>query len=329
MPYPHFSRGEARRSAASRVAFAALASTCVCVLSCSDGRESWLAAVARIESASVPDSTAVLVLFDADLFDFVHSRLSKGFRVIPFPHPDVPGHEAPQLGQMYREAAAATRPFPDVWVIGTQSESSARRREVAFARAAASSNRRPVLNDTLHTDRGTLVLTRWVDQPGGAAWREEMARSQAWAESVIAVARSKPPPTLITNPFRPEELRIERDTLSFYVAKLRDTSYYSIGGCSDVEIVVWEASERLGAMGPGVVPALVDRMGDPDAFVRERVQDALLLATQNEQVLARIGDDYLKFYDQPDTPPTEVVRKWWAKYRHFWVPADTARPRSR
>jgi hypothetical protein len=319
------------QSARSRLALVAIASTCACLVSCNKGNQAWREAVARVEYVSDPDSTAVLVLFDNDLFDYFRSRLPRGFRVIPFRHPDVPRHDAfsaMQLGQMYREAAAATRRYPVVWVVGIQ-DSPVKKRAAAFARVAVSSNRDAVRIDTLHTDRGTLALTRWVDRPGGVAWREEMARSQAWAESVITAERSKPPPTPITHPFSAAELEIDADTLSYFVAKLRDTSYYSIGGCSDVETIQWDASERLGAMGPGVVPALVDRIDDPNPFVRERVQDALLFATQDERIMARTGNDYLRFYDQPDTPPAEITRKWWSKYRHFWASADTTRQRGR
>lgn len=152
-----------------------------------------------------------------------------------------------------------------------------------------------------------------------------MTRAQAWAESVRTAVLSRPPPVPVTRPFTPAELEIDPDTLSFYVAKLSDTSYYSIGGCSDVQTMFWGASETLGHMGPGVVPALVGNIDDPDPFVRERVQDALLFATQDERILIRTGGDYIKFYDQPSTPASEVVKTWWAKYRRFWVSADTTK----
>lgn len=54
-------------------------------------------------------------------------------------------------------------------------------------------------------------------------------------------------------------------------------------------------------------------------------QEALLLATQDERIMIRTGDDYIKFYDQPGTPPSEVVRAWWMKYRRLWAPSDTSR----
>jgi hypothetical protein len=139
------------------------------------------------------------------------------------------------------------------------------------------------------------------------------------------LAHGVPKPIPITRPFHRSELAVDADTVSFYVARLADTSFYSIGGCSEVETASWNASERLGQLGPGVVPVLVARVSDPNPFVRERVQDALLCATQDERILARTGGDYLKFYDQPDRSPSEVVEVWWKKFGYFWTAADSTR----
>jgi hypothetical protein len=109
------------------------------------------------------------------------------------------------------------------------------------------------------------------------------------------------------------------------MGRLADTSFYSIGGCSDVELVFWTASEYLGQLGPPVVPALLERIADPDPFVRERVQDALCRATQDERILARTDGEYLKFYDQPEGSAPEVVWAWWAKFGHFWAQTDSTR----
>ncbi len=305
-----------------------LLSACVGMLSCSHARqEPWRVLAARIASTSIPDSTAVLVLFDQELFDFLRSRLPKAIEVIPFRHPDVPQHDTfapPQLGRMYREASAATGHYPDVWVVGMRSGSPGRKRAARFADQAASMLRQRVLRDSLETHQGTLEFSRWVDRPGGVAQRAEMARGQAWAESVMAVGIPKPTPILVA--FSPSELQIDPDTLAHYVAKLPDTSFYSIGGCSEVEIVFWDASERLGRMGPGVVPVLVDRIADPNPFVRERVQEALMYSTQDERILARTGGEYITFYDKPGIPAPEVVGAWWAKFSRFWAPADTVHP---
>jgi hypothetical protein len=150
-----------------------------------------------------------------------------------------------------------------------------------------------------------------------------MSRARTYADSVLA--RGIPKRSPITRPFSRSELEINPDTLSYLVAELADTSFYSIGGCSDVEIVSWSAPERLGQMGPGVVPALVARIADPNPFIRERVQEALLYATQDERILARTNGEYLKFYDQPESSPRDIVGTWWGKFGHFWAPADSTR----
>jgi hypothetical protein len=290
------------------------------------GEEPWRGLAKRIMSRSRPDSTAVLVLFDEDVVDSLRSRLPKSFKVVPFRHPDVPNNDAfgpPQLGQMFREASAATEARPELWVVGRTMGSTARTRAARFAEQAASQARRRVLRDSVKTPLGTVQISYWVDRPGGVAERVGIRESLAYAESVMA--RGIPKPTPITDPFTLSELKTDPDTLSLYVDRLADTTFYSIGGCSDVEIVFWNASERLGQLGPGVLPVLVERMTDHNPFVRERVQDALRHATQDERILARTNGEYLKFYDQPAGSSREIVAAWWTKFGHFWVPADSTR----
>lgn len=300
-----------------------LISTLAGSLSCTRTRvEAWRALAASIKATSTPESTAVIVLFDQDLVELVRAELPVAFRVVPFRHPDVPEHDTfvpAQLGRMYQETSAATWDRPDVWVFG-RTGSLGRMKAARFADMAASLQRRRVLRDSLKTPGGLLQFARWVDRPGGVALRGEMARSFAWAESVLAVGI--PTPTPITVPFTGDDLRIDPDTLSRYLSMLGDTSAYSIGGCSDVEITMWSAPEKFGTMGPGVVPALVGLIADPDPFVRERVQEALHYATQDERILARTGGEYIKFYDQPGAGP-EGIRTWWAKFGRFWAPDST------
>src|SRR6185503_10115187 len=112
---------------------------------------------------------------------------AKSFKVVPFRHPAVPESDAflrLQVGRMYREASTATGDRPNVWVVGRRSGSTGRKHAARFADMAASMLRRRVLRDSLDTFQGTLEFSRWVDRPGGVAQRLDMARGQAWAESV-------------------------------------------------------------------------------------------------------------------------------------------------
>ncbi|MCC6349547.1 MAG: hypothetical protein IT347_08150 [Candidatus Eisenbacteria bacterium] len=222
-----------------------------------------------------------------------------------------------QIGQLYRDVLAATTNFPEVWVVSSHADSRASRRAGAVAEMASRFSRKRVLRDSVQTPRGALMFTRWVDIPGGVAQRAETRRALAQADSIMA--HGVPGPIPISTPFTRDELAVNPDTLDYYMAHLADTSFYSIGGCSDVEIVVWSASEKLGQMGPGVVPALIRRVDDPDPFVRERVQDALSLVTQDERILARTRGEYLKYYDQPERDPRDIIEAWWRKFAHFWA----------
>ena len=298
-----------------------------CVSQAAAGREDPLRVLTnRIVSASRPNRTAVLVLFDDDLIEGLRSRLPHAFKVVPFTGPDGPRQDAfgpAQLGQMYSEASAATENCSDVWVVSRLSGSTGRRRAARFAEMAASMLRRPVLRDSVRTSHGAVAFSRWVDRPGGSAQRTEMRRGRAYADSVLAVGMPERIP--ITRPFTPSELAVNPDTLSLYVARLADTTFYAIGGCSDVEIVFWNASEKLGQLGPGVVPVLVSRIADPNPFVRERVEEALGLVTQDERILARTDGEYLTFYDRPTSSPRDLVEEWWGKFSHYWASADSTR----
>ncbi|HEX7076865.1 MAG TPA: hypothetical protein VF363_00410 [Candidatus Eisenbacteria bacterium] len=290
------------------------------------GEDPWRTLVKRITTTSQADSTAVLVLFDEDVVDALRSRLPRAFTVVHFMHPDAPRHDAfvrAQLGRMYQEAAASMQNCSDVWVVGRVAGSAGRSRAARFADMAASMNRTRALRGSIRTSQGTVVFSRWVDRPGGVAQRVQTRQAIAHADSVLA--RGVPTPIPITRPFTPTELALDPDTLSFYVTRLADTSFYAIGGCPDAELVFWNAPERLGQMGPGVVPVLVKRIADPSPFVRERVQEALLYATQDDRILARTGGEYLKFYDQRSRRPRDIVETWWAKYGHYWTVADSSR----
>ena len=278
-----------------------------------------------ISSTDRPESTAVLVLFDQDVVDTLRRRLPQAIQVVAFSDPSAPRDSMfvpARLGLMYRKASAAVSDWPSVWVVGRHSGSKDKERALRFGQETAALLRRRALLDSLKTGQGTVEFSRWVDVPGGTAQREAMRRGRAQADSILAAGIPKLAP--ITKSFARRDLAIDRDTLSFYVAKLSDTTFYAVGGCSEVETIFWYAPERLSGLGPGVVPDLVGRIADPNPFVRERVQYALLLATQDERVMARTGGDYLKFYNQPGRSPSDIVEVWWKEFGHFWASADSS-----
>jgi hypothetical protein len=278
--------------------------------------------VERILATSRPDSTAVLVVADRALLEELFELTTRSIAVLPIALPSSSPTPA-QIGQMFRETSLATLKYTDVWVVGGSADPKTSKRVGAVAEMAARMSRARVLRDSVRTPRGTVTFTRWVDLPRGVAQRTETRRALAAGDSILAHGVRKRVP--ITIPFTRSELALDRDTVAYFVARLADTSFYSIGGCDEVEIVTWDASEKLGQLGPGIVPILVQRISDPDPFVRERIQDALLFATQDERILARTGGDYLKFYDQPEGSARDIAEAWWSKFGHFWALADSTR----
>ena len=77
---------------------------------------------------------------------------------------------------------------------------------------------------------GCLSFVHWTPSPQS---RDPQFLAQASAESILAAGIPRPVP--ITRPFARGELWVNPDTLSYYVAGLADTSFYSIGGCDEVQ----------------------------------------------------------------------------------------------
>ena len=132
----------------------------------------WRGLAERISAASVPDSTAVLVLFDDDVIEGLRSQLPRSFRIVPFRYADLSHDEAvapQQLGQMYGETSLALERFTDVWVVGRPSETPGKVRAARFAEMAASTIRKRVLLDTANAPGVTgSSVGGWI---APEAWR--------------------------------------------------------------------------------------------------------------------------------------------------------------
>jgi hypothetical protein len=47
--------------------------------------------------------------------------------------------------------------------------------------------------------------------------------------------------------------------------------------------------------------------------------------SQTDRHMVRTNGEYLKFHDQPASSPRDIVGAWWAKFGHYWAPADSTR----
>jgi hypothetical protein len=115
---------------------------------------------------------------------------------------------------------------------------------------------------------------------------------------------------------------VDRDTLALYLGRLGDRSFYRHYGDEDEPGTLWIAAERLGQLGPGVIPALMARVDAPDEHERMLVHFALMLASHDEAILARTGGEYADpegvLEGAPHDRNAAIARAWWAKHRHFW-----------
>lgn len=127
-------------------------------------KERWRDVVARVAAVSAPESTAVIVTFDPDPFEFYNQRLPHRYRVVPFAHPDVPFHDAwtdAQLAEMDRAVRDATRDAADVWVVIRSPNSPPRKLVARMADSVAASGRELALRDSLDSYQGKLRIRRW------------------------------------------------------------------------------------------------------------------------------------------------------------------------
>jgi len=66
----------------------------------------------------------------------------------------------------------------------------------------------------------------------------------------------------------------------------------------------------------------MSRVDARDAHERMLVHYALLLASQDESILARTGGIYVNPESVLDGAPHDrnaaIARAWWTKHRHFW-----------
>lgn len=104
--------------------------------------------------------------------------------------------------------------------------------------------------------------------------------------------------------------------VDYYIDKLSDTSYvnsYNEG------YVYYTAAENLGSLGKAAVPKLIQVLDTKNDYERSLALYALLLATQQEDVKAIVGDDYIKVnLDFDVTTHEEAVKtakEWWQKYQ--------------
>lgn len=108
-------------------------------------------------------------------------------------------------------------------------------------------------------------------------------------------------------------------TVTYYMKKLIDPSYTKTYGHG---YIWYTAAEELGRMGKPAIPELIYRIGTPDDYERSLILYALLLASQQENVKAFTGGEYidvsLDFNPSSHPAMAETAMDWWEKYIEYF-----------
>lgn len=112
------------------------------------------------------------------------------------------------------------------------------------------------------------------------------------------------------------------DTIRFYVARLRDRSFWSTYGHQDEPRTWYIAAERLGEIGAPAVPHLIGVLGTSDAYEEMLALYALMLAVQDTALRSRTGGEPIGFdtvLSESDNEPNRArALEWWTRHRHVW-----------
>lgn len=104
----------------------------------------------------------------------------------------------------------------------------------------------------------------------------------------------------------------------YYIDKLPDRTYVDIYGNPEHPRTWYTAAEALGQIGAPAIPALVERLGTSDPHELMLVLYALMLASQDPELLAASGGDYLKLQtvlvQETNHENHRLALEWWNRW---------------
>lgn len=114
----------------------------------------------------------------------------------------------------------------------------------------------------------------------------------------------------------------EHELIRYYIGKLSDRRYVEIYGDADNPRPWYTAAEALGDIGAPAVPALIERLATPEPYELKLVLYALMLASQDPDLLARTAGKYLQLgtvlTEDGNQDNRQLALEWWQRYKHLW-----------
>lgn len=112
----------------------------------------------------------------------------------------------------------------------------------------------------------------------------------------------------------------EKDEAHYYISRLADRRFIDVTGGTEHPRPWYIAAERLGQIGEPAVPLLFALIDTRDEYELMLVLYALQLATQDPQLKARTGGDYVRLTETLDEAANAenraIAQEWWE--RHGW-----------
>lgn len=114
----------------------------------------------------------------------------------------------------------------------------------------------------------------------------------------------------------------QEDEVHYYISRLADRRFIDVRGGSEHPRVWYIAAERLGQIGEPAVPLLFALVDTHDEYELMLVLYALQLATQDPQVKAQTGGDYVRLTEtlnQDANAENRVIAlEWWERHGWHW-----------
>lgn len=163
----------------------------------------------------------------------------------------------------------------------------------------------------------------------GCAGRSAQVTERAASET----ARNEPEQVLSTEPsaplvattrhdrfWVPPLFASEEDEVHYYISRLADRRFIDVYGGEEHPRVWYIAAERLGQLGEPAVPVLFALLDTHDEYELMLALYALQLATQDPQLMAQTGGDYVRLATTLDKGTNAenrtIAQEWWE--RHGW-----------
>lgn len=114
----------------------------------------------------------------------------------------------------------------------------------------------------------------------------------------------------------------QHETVHYYISRLPDRLYVKTYGDAENPRPWYIAAEALGEIGKPAVPALIARLDSPDPYELKLALYALMLASQDPELLAETGGEYLRLTsvltEESNAENRQQALDWWQRNRHLW-----------